>query len=122
MTFKIVKRYYCDFCKKSGCSASSMKTHEKKCGLNPERICGLCGGAVSQSTVDEVKAAADEMCGDVLTQKINELFNWCPSCGLSACRRADIIKNGEHYFYPYKYVFDVWKEALDEEHSNIAGY
>ncbi len=42
MKTKRVNRYYCDFCKKSGCSAGHMKKHESRCTLNPNRECGVC--------------------------------------------------------------------------------
>lgn len=37
-----VWRYYCDFCKKAGCSGGHLKNHEKHCTLNPNRDCGMC--------------------------------------------------------------------------------
>jgi hypothetical protein len=37
-----VSRYYCDYCKKSGCSAPAMKKHERRCMRNPNRECGFC--------------------------------------------------------------------------------
>ena len=42
MITKKVNRYYCEFCKKSNCSASSISRHEKSCTLNPDRICRMC--------------------------------------------------------------------------------
>ncbi len=42
MKRKKVWRYYCDFCKKSNCSAASISHHEKRCTLNPDRHCGMC--------------------------------------------------------------------------------
>jgi hypothetical protein len=42
MKIKRVNRYYCDFCKKSGCSKAAMQKHEKHCTMNPDRICRMC--------------------------------------------------------------------------------
>ena len=42
MRVKRVNRYYCDYCKKSGCSGGHMKKHEKRCMHNPDRECGFC--------------------------------------------------------------------------------
>jgi hypothetical protein len=42
MKIKQVNRYYCDFCKKSGCSKPAMEKHEKHCTMNPNRICRMC--------------------------------------------------------------------------------
>ena len=43
MRKKKVWRYYCDFCKKAGCSGGHLKKHESRCTLNPSRTCGFCG-------------------------------------------------------------------------------
>lgn len=42
MKRKKVWRYYCEYCKKSGCSGGHMKKHETNCTLNPKRCCGMC--------------------------------------------------------------------------------
>ena len=42
MRRKKVWRYYCDFCKKAGCSGGHIKKHESRCTLNPNRSCGMC--------------------------------------------------------------------------------
>ena len=42
MKVKKVNRYTCEFCGKSGCSASHISRHEKHCTMNPDRICGMC--------------------------------------------------------------------------------
>lgn len=40
---RIVKRnrYYCEFCGKGGGQSASMKKHESRCTLNPDRECGV---------------------------------------------------------------------------------
>lgn len=42
MKTKKVNRYYCEYCKKSGCVARWIKKHEERCTLNPNRYCGYC--------------------------------------------------------------------------------
>lgn len=42
MKIKKVNRYYCEFCKKSGCSAYHIQKHEKSCTSNPNRKCKMC--------------------------------------------------------------------------------
>ena len=50
MRTKRVLRYYCDFCKKAGCSKFHMEQHEKHCTMNPERSCGMCSAMESDQT------------------------------------------------------------------------
>lgn len=38
MKRKRVWRYYCDFCKKSGCGRAAMAWHEQRCINNPARV------------------------------------------------------------------------------------
>lgn len=42
MKVKKVNRYYCDFCKKSGCNKCAMEKHERHCTMNPNRRCRMC--------------------------------------------------------------------------------
>lgn len=42
MITKKVNRYYCEYCKKSGGSKHHLQHHEKRCTLNPSRVCGYC--------------------------------------------------------------------------------
>ena len=56
MITKKVNRYYCEFCKKAGGSASWISRHEKVCTLNPNRVCGVCKmdhGEYSQNEAEQ---------------------------------------------------------------------
>ncbi len=55
MRRKKMWRYYCDYCKKANCSGASIKKHESRCTLNPNRACGFCG-ILEQPQSDLVKA------------------------------------------------------------------
>lgn len=57
MRVKKVNRYYCDFCKKSGCSAGVLKRHEDACTLNPNRKCGMCKAMGTCADCDERSVA-----------------------------------------------------------------
>lgn len=46
MRQKKIWRYYCEFCKKSGCGKPQMRTHETHCTMNPDRICRVCGNVL----------------------------------------------------------------------------
>jgi hypothetical protein len=54
-------RYYCEFCGKSGGSASHMSRHEKYCTANPNRRCGMCdrAGQNPPHVADMVAALGD---------------------------------------------------------------
>lgn len=55
-------RYYCDFCKKSGCSGHHIVKHETHCCRNPNRVCRMCvaAGDVEQQPSDVLLAALNE--------------------------------------------------------------
>lgn len=80
---KKIKRwvYYCDFCKKSNRSASSIKTHEKHCCGNPDRECRICTGMewAQKSTAELVELA--EM---VTLDELKKAVDGCPPCVLAA--------------------------------------
>lgn len=61
MTFKLVKRYRCDFCTKRTLSAPSMHKHETRCTKNPNRHCSMCVmiGDV-QKPIAELKAVVPQ--------------------------------------------------------------
>jgi hypothetical protein len=87
MRKKKVWRYWCDFCGKGGCSASSMVKHEKHCTMNPNRICGFCKREeLEQKPIAILIAAYDK---DTLetTNNLREAADGCPACMLSAIRQ-----------------------------------
>lgn len=88
-------RYYCEFCKKSGNSASHMAHHEAHCTGNPKRICGYCKEAGRDQDPMSVMIA-------VLTSKapdydaglelLRDLTENCPACILAAIRQSGVQK------------------------------
>lgn len=103
MTKKKVWRYYCEHCRRGGCSASSISEHEKRCIYNPVRNCGLCG-AKSVSVAPHI----DILNNEGLCALRNALD--CPACILAAIvqtRKADKDHNREEGCYD---SFDYQKE------------
>ena len=93
MRQKRVWRYYCDFCKKSGCSSHHIKKHEKHCTMNPNRECRMCKHAgIEQKPINILISALGD--GSNLTS-IKDLSNNCPVCILSAIRQSGI----QHFDY-----------------------
>lgn len=84
MKKKKVWRYWCEFCKKAGQSASHMSRHEKHCTLNPERECRLhkLGDCKPEPLSVLIQSARD---GDTW-QLIMDQADGCPACTLAALR------------------------------------
>ena len=145
---KVVKKnvYYCDFCKKKG--LRSLKTHEKHCTGNPDRVCRLCDGASIKPLLDKykkyftIKETIDYGDGrfneEYITIKVvyhkeftlkditNELDPICPNCILAIIRCLGLNR---YYFdgkfkFDYKKELDSWwseknREDEEEEYRNL---
>ncbi len=103
-----VWRYYCEFCKKSNCSAASISRHEKRCTLNPDRHCGMCAVAelgqkpmsvlvdlLADITIKEKRgeygidiALGGDM--DEALERLRDETENCPACILAALRQKGI--------------------------------
>lgn len=91
MKTKIVKRYYCDHCKKGGQSSYCIRRHETTCIRNPLRVCPVCSdqhvsGALlpTKETCATLVAAFRSGGLPALRIKANE----CPACMLSGIVQA----------------------------------
>jgi hypothetical protein len=119
MRKKKVWRYYCDFCKKSGCSAGHMKRHEIGCTGNPNRVCGLCEVAEKeQPAIADLIAAAqadadnhtdpDGLCS---SENLRTVANGCPACMLTGARQS-----GRDSYFDFDYKAEhseFWKNVND---------
>ena len=106
MRTKKVNRYYCDYCKKSGCAAGHMKRHEERCTKNPNRMCGVCAMrelpqpsmAELLDTLPEPVTTDDEygFCATGvpgLEEAMKVLYDkteGCPACTMAALRQKGI--------------------------------
>jgi len=113
MRKKRVWRYYCDFCKKAGCSSYHMKRHERRCTMNPNRVCGMCEivGEAQPDLSELIKLLPNpkeyegtwSMDGDewisysgldeavaAALPALRDAANNCPACILAAIRQAGI--------------------------------
>lgn len=111
MRTKKVNRYYCDYCKKSGCSSHWIKKHEERCTLNPDRVCGYCHLLdQKQSNLEELIALLPnpkeykkinsefgyeffeglEEAVSIALPKLREIAGACPACILAALRQKGI--------------------------------
>jgi hypothetical protein len=115
MIVKKVNRYYCEYCKKANCSASSISQHEKHCTLNPNRECGMCNKYpetfldppgvplkklivslpdpkiyLSVKLGEPISGTAMTREANAVLPKIREMSNNCPACILAALRQRGI--------------------------------
>lgn len=103
MNKKMVWRYYCDYCKKSGCSAGHMKKHELHCTMNPNRQCGHCEAAnETQSSISDLIIALGKGSLEEMDNLRNVAHN-CPTCILAAIRQSGLPNYSDEACY--KVVF-----------------
>ena len=129
MRTKRVNRYYCDFCKKSGCNAAAMKKHEKHCTMNPNRYCRMCDnlGENQNCIVDliSVLPKPEEVPNNVgfnqeVTDRkekaiddLRDATNGCPICMFSALRQAG-LNPFEMGFHLDQELRESWNQINDE--------
>lgn len=105
MKRKQVWRFYCEFCKKSGCSGGVIAKHEKSCTMNPNRVCGMCAADPDRlpkeypTVAALIEAAKLDAVGELVTSD----YEWKPyavtnleavSLGCPACMLAGIRQSG----------------------------
>lgn len=84
MIIKKVNRYYCEYCKKSGCSASHMSRHEKSCTANPNRHCRMCGRKGIDGLIESLGTGRTEQ----EVENLRKEARGCPACMLAAIRQG----------------------------------
>jgi len=109
MRVKKVNRYYCEFCKKAGCSGGHIKRHEESCTLNPNRTCRMCKMiAATQKPIAELVAILPnpenfinkhldgisytglDTAAEKALPSLREKTEGCPACIMAALRQAKI--------------------------------
>ena len=103
MRKKQVWRYFCEFCKKSGCSGGHLRRHEETCTANPARACRMCrpGVAVLDPPTAKLVAILTEP-GENTTEaweekmeRLRDLAQECPACILAAIRQSGVQKKSD---------------------------
>ena len=151
MNKKRVWRYYCQYCKKSGCSAGHTKHHEAHCTMNPNRKCGFCE-TVGNNTTDMVellkalkadiikfKSEQDgefnkykeesigedtwlsEIGYDIVLDNLREKCEGCPACMLAAIRQAKMNLNIQFNFKAEKENFWSCYNEIQRQDSDHGG-
>lgn len=95
MRSKRVWRYYCDFCRKSGCNSGHIRNHEKRCARNPNRECRMCEHATGEEGLGP-RASLDALVQGIEradVEGLREAAQGCPACMLAGVlewkRRAE---------------------------------
>jgi hypothetical protein len=111
MTTKTVKRYYCDHCKKGGCSKPTMAKHEARCIKNPLRYCGFCEkGELHPAPLPELVAELVAH-GDI--EALKKAADGCPACVLSAIVQSKVQRKPEDGDDGNWIQFDYKKEVAE---------
>jgi len=98
MRSKRVWRYYCDFCKKSGCNGGHIRKHEASCCSNPNRICQMCPWVDGEQRPTPELQASFEAGG---LDALRLVAGACPACMLAGIiawqksQRAAGVEDGE---------------------------
>lgn len=120
------KRFYCDHCKKGGCSSFHMRVHERGCTLNPNRSCGVCSkiecepqplahliAFVISKSVWEGDPSLQGNRGflpDDAVKQLREFAAGCPVCMLAALRQAKCIASREVFDMKAE-LASIWADA-----------
>jgi len=92
MRTKRINRYYCDHCKKSGCSSYHMQRHEASCTANPQRTCRMCDfqrDLAPMIAILKEPGATTEEWKDKM-RRVREEAEECPACILAAIRQSGV--------------------------------
>ncbi|MEN6426073.1 MAG: hypothetical protein ABFE13_11960 [Phycisphaerales bacterium] len=141
-----VNRYYCDFCKKSGCSAYHIRRHEERCTLNPGRKCGMPHEMMTTPealeaavwAIPDVRQFAITTDGDtgdgwtfysipddVVDKTLADLedrLDGCPVCVYSALRQAGWAGFITDKFDLEERIAAYWSDVNQEEDRYSYGY
>ena len=141
MKRKKVWRFYCEFCKKAGCSGGHIKRHEERCTMNPNRVCGMCKMTdneqidikdmlailpdpteyiIKDDFLVSFNVAFDKIVDDALS-KLRELTGNCPACILSALRQKGIPVPCAQNFHFKAECDNVWAD-INEANNQYGNY
>ena len=145
MITKKLNRYYCEYCKKSGCNANVIRKHESACTLNPNRVCRVClmdhgdsvkGEGEQKPIIDLMALLPDPLLflaigeydfkfyKDGLTETVNsalpllrEVSGDCPACIMAALRQKGIPVLMATDFSFTKEMKEIWDNINDKNRS-----
>ncbi|MGE5512450.1 MAG: hypothetical protein ACM31O_14475 [Bacteroidota bacterium] len=114
-------RYYCEYCRKSGCSGGHIARHERGCTANPNRECAMHGFVTTESAPD-MPALLAAIEHDAKLTKLRAVAHNCPACILAALRQSNVMMvDGEGMPFAPDFDFRAEREAIFAAH-NAAEY
>jgi hypothetical protein len=115
MHSKKVYRYYCDFCRRSGCNSGHIRRHEESCTHNLNRVCRMCAHAAgepgTQRPIPELVAALDSGGLD----ELRRTASGCPVCMLAAIthwRKREVAAGVYGEDLEWEFSFDAEEQAV----------
>ena len=130
MIRKRVWRYYCEHCKRSGCSGGHMARHERGCTANPSRVCGF--HEAMRATQPQMAALLDTVKEHypidpaAMMVALRDAADDCPACILSALRQSGIQREEDYDGIGMQFDFRAevdkfWKERNAEGWASDMG-
>lgn len=137
MKVKKVNRYYCEFCKKAGCSGGHIAKHEKHCTMNPNRICRMreklhfiqpkislvlevLPNPADYEIEDKCNGYSDQFDVDIASgmSKLRKITKTCPMCVMAALRQKGIPIPVVKSFNYKEECASIWAAYNDEQHKS----
>ena len=115
MRQKKVWRYYCEYCKKSGCNKHAIVKHEISCIRNDARVCRMCKfmGLEQRPMSELVESASGGL------KPLEDVADNCQVCILSAIVRARPIPGPDEEWDDRFDAFE-FKKEMNEIFQNAA--
>lgn len=113
MKEKRVLRYYCEHCKKSGCSKHWMQRHEDSCIHNPNRVCRFHAFIRMDEDCHFISTA--DLVTIAKTRKgtlndLRELTMGCPACMLATITQSGLNDSpADEDGYGAQNEFQAWR-------------
>ena len=139
MKTKTIKAYYCDFCGKRMFSGGWMSRHEKRCTMNPDRVCGMgCIGVDIKSLIKKYSRGIEviDNNSDFCEGWIEKVASWkkyarkftiadiiddcegCPACSFAVLRLSGLNHRWMEPLigkFDYKDIKDGWWAERNKE-------
>jgi hypothetical protein len=106
-------RWYCDFCQKGFWTRPEAEKHNRRCTLNPLRICGFCiASELPQQPLTTLMTVLSQGKLDHGVSELRDLAGSCPACMYAALRQSSVTWNGLFNFKAERAKFLQMQEVV----------